>query len=227
MTSLLGAVSGLVYILVNAGKLPDTPAIALRILAILVFVGVYLAIRHAPAEDEDPRPGESRFDRRYWILAIVELVVGIAGIAIIAGPLQHEEASVAWISLIVGIHLAIRSRISPDPAARPLASTAGLGSTARPGPTTGLGSTARPATGLGSTAGLGSTSAPGWTIALGLAIGLCGLAGLVLAFAGGSDEAVAAAGGILPGAILLSASWWSAHLVQRAVAAQRSAAPRG
>ncbi len=182
MASLIGAVLGLVYILVNASKVPDTPAITLRILAILVFVAVYLAIRHVPAPDEFSADGDSAvdragaFDRQYWAIAAIEFVVGIAGIAIIAGPLHHEEASVAWISLIVGINFLS------------LAQT-------------------------WSQRGIGR---------LGGVIAVCGVVGLVLAFANASDESVASIGGILPGAILLGASWWAAHRSRREFAGRNS-----
>lgn len=169
ITSLIGAVFGLVYILVNAGKLPDTPAITLRILGILVFVAVYLAIRHLPADEVDDAAPTSRFDRRYWAVVAAEFVAGLAGIAIIAGPLHHEEASVAWISLVVGLHFIELARLWHQPR----------------------------------------------LTLLGGAIAGCGLVGLILAFGDAGDESVALAGGILPGAILLGASWWTADRTRR------------
>ncbi|HEX2903781.1 MAG TPA: hypothetical protein VHO01_10045 [Jatrophihabitans sp.] len=169
ISTLIGAVFGLVYILVNAGKLPDTPAIILRIAAILVFVAVYLAIRHLPADDDEP--SASRFDRRYWTVVATELIAGLVGVAVVAGPLHHEEASVAWISLVVGVHFVELARIWAHPR----------------------------------------------LTVLGGAIAACGVLGLVLAFAHGTDEAVAVTGGILPGTVLLLASWLAALGLRRAV----------
>lgn len=170
ISSLIGAVFGLVYVLVNASKLPDSPAIGLRVLSILIFVAVYLAIRRLPTEDGDA-PAGSGFGRNYWTVVAVEAVAGIAGIAIIAGPLRHEEASVAWISLVVGVHFLVLSRVWRRPS-------------------------------LDYLGGL---------------IALAGLVGLVLAFAGGSDESVAIAGGIVPGFVLLLASWWGAWQARAAI----------
>lgn len=182
MASLIGAVLGLVYILVNASKVPDTPAITLRVLAILVFVAVYLAIRHVPAPEEFSAEGDSAadrvstFDRQYWTIAAIEFLIGVAGIAIIAGPLHHEEASVAWISLVVGVNFLSLAQTWRQP---------------------GI-------------AGLGGV------------IAICGMVGLVLAFGGASDESVASLGGILPGAILLGASWWAANRSRRELASRNT-----
>jgi len=116
MNSLIGAVFGLVYVLVNAGKLPDVPATVLRIAAILAFVAVYLAIRKVPADEDDDEPAGPGFGRRYWLIVIAEIAAIFIGLAVIAGPVHHEQASVAWISLVVGLHFFALARLWEQPA---------------------------------------------------------------------------------------------------------------
>jgi hypothetical protein len=119
-SSLIGAVLGLVYVLVNASKLPDDPAVVLRILSILGLVAVYLAVRKLPADDSEPVMAASRARAETRRVTVIAAVFALLGTGFIAGPLHHEEATVAWLSLIFGLYCVSVARVWRHPALRAL-----------------------------------------------------------------------------------------------------------
>ena len=102
--SVIAAVFGLVYVPVNAGPLPATMRLTLRVLAAIAFVAVLVAIfRSHPSQD---RGGQERrvFGRGYWLVVAAEFVALYLGVRVLSGPLDAPEAGVAWVSLVVGVH---------------------------------------------------------------------------------------------------------------------------
>lgn len=57
---------------------------------------------------------------------------------------------------------------------------------------------------------------------LGGVITACGIVGLVLAFTGAAEPAIALIAGVLPGAVLLGFGWWGAHRTEPNASAARS-----
>jgi hypothetical protein len=113
--SLIAAVFGLLYVMANTGPLADGVALTLQVVAVLAFVALVVGIvrgRSAPLRDESARGG---FGRRYWIVVAVEVVAIAAGIALLNGPVGAPYASVAWISLVVGLHFFALARIWGEP----------------------------------------------------------------------------------------------------------------
>jgi len=103
--SVIAAVFGLIYVLVNAGPLPAAWRLTLRVLAVVAFVAVLVAIFRSNRPSRD-RSGQERrvFGRGYWFVVAAEFVALYLGVRVLSGPLDAPEAGVAWVSLVVGVH---------------------------------------------------------------------------------------------------------------------------
>ncbi|MEW1914686.1 hypothetical protein AB0442_41015 [Kitasatospora sp. NPDC085895] len=100
---LIGAVFGLVFVLANAGALPTAAAIPLRVLAILVFLRLFTAMRRAGAT-ADGTTTRLTFGRGYRLVVGAEVVVGLGGLFVLARVLHVPQAAIGWIALVVGLH---------------------------------------------------------------------------------------------------------------------------
>jgi len=102
--ALIGAIAGLVFILIHAGSLPDQIALAVRVLGVAGFVAVlWLAVLRQPSA---PRPlmNSPRGPWRvYWTSVAVEVALIPVG-AIVLSRLDHPELVLPWVVLIVGAH---------------------------------------------------------------------------------------------------------------------------
>lgn len=96
--SLVGAVAGLVFVLVNAGGL--AAATALRVAAILVFVAVVVALVRSRVESPGPAPGGIR---TYWTWVALEVVAIPVG-AQVLNRLDQSDLVLCWVVLVVGVH---------------------------------------------------------------------------------------------------------------------------
>ncbi|MBF6332207.1 hypothetical protein IU452_27250 [Nocardia transvalensis] len=101
---LIGGVFGLVFVVVNAGALPSIVSVVLRVFAIAVFLGLFAVLRCARIRLPPSTVPGTNFGRRYWLVVVIEAVIGLAGIAVINGVLGTPRATVAWIALVVGLH---------------------------------------------------------------------------------------------------------------------------
>jgi hypothetical protein len=167
--SLIGAVFGLVFVLVNAGPLPSVISIVVRVLGVITFLIVLIALiavrrRSRPADRS--RPAGGGFGQGYWLVVAAEVVAILVGVRLLAGPLETPDAGVAWVALVVGVHFVALAVVWAQPLFH-------------------------------------------W---LGGSLTLCGVVGLIVAFAGAHQAAVASVGGILPGALLLAFSLWGANV---------------
>jgi hypothetical protein len=99
---LISAVMGLVYLLVNAAALPGPAALAIRVAAIVAFVGALLALRTVPTTVHDPSQGG--FGAGYWTVVAAEVVVGLGGVWILTQVLHAPRATLPWVTLVVGVH---------------------------------------------------------------------------------------------------------------------------
>jgi hypothetical protein len=93
-------VFGFIYVMANAAYLSSTLAFAVRTVAVLAVVGLIVA---SPRPDRPDPPGTG-FSRSYWIIVTGEIVIGLAGLLVINGVFGAHDASIAWISLVVGLH---------------------------------------------------------------------------------------------------------------------------
>ena len=187
--SLVGALFGLVYVVVNAATMPDWRAVPLQVVAAVAFVAVVLPVRRAAARaaaDASPgagprttagaapaqRPVERRRDvpRTYALIVVLEALALFAGVWLLNGPLDLPTAGVAWVSVVVGVHFLPLGRLLEVPAFVPL----------------------------------------------GAAIATCGVVGLVLALLGVAEPVVAGVAGVVPGLLLLGLSWWGTRVDLRA-----------
>ena len=101
----IGASFGLVFVLVNAGALPSPWPLLLRGAGVLAWVGVLLALRSAGARPPLERAyGGGGFDRRYWMIVVVEVLALIGGLQVLARVFDAPEAGVAWVAVVVGLH---------------------------------------------------------------------------------------------------------------------------
>ncbi|MER6250164.1 hypothetical protein ABT224_02025 [Streptomyces sp. NPDC001584] len=111
---LIGAIFGLVFVVANAGALPTTAAVTLRLLAIASFIWLFIALRRARTSPAGGVGGEARpgaaprmprmFGRGYVLVVAAEVAAALAGILVINLVLHVPHATVAWISLVVGLH---------------------------------------------------------------------------------------------------------------------------
>jgi len=108
---LIGAVFGLVYVVVNAGELDAPAGPLLQGLGVLAFVGVLAALRRGHARPSGNRAGSSDFGRGYQLVVVAEVIAIIAGIAALNGPLDLEDGVLPWVSLVVGTHFLALARI--------------------------------------------------------------------------------------------------------------------
>jgi hypothetical protein len=101
--SMIGAVFGLVFVLFNTASLPTGVAVLLRVLGVVAFVAVLVAVRR-PGRSMVARPAGGGFGKGYWLVVAAEVLAIAIGLAVLNGPLATPQAAVAWISFVVGAH---------------------------------------------------------------------------------------------------------------------------
>jgi hypothetical protein len=102
--ALIGAIAGLVFILINAGALPGWWAWAVRGAGIVVFLAVlWLSVlRRDRAQADVPAPSPSSW-RVYWAMVAFEVVLLPVGVKVLV-RLGQAGLTVPWVALIVGVH---------------------------------------------------------------------------------------------------------------------------
>lgn len=116
--ALIGAVFGLVFVVVNSDELGQPAATVLRLAGLAASVGVVVAVFRAPRVSV--RPEQQFFGLRYWLLVAGEVVAIAAGLAVLNGPLDASYAGVAWVALVVGVHFLPMGRMFGVGLFRPL-----------------------------------------------------------------------------------------------------------
>jgi len=97
--SVIGASFGLIFVLVNTGSLPAAVAVLFRVLAVIAFIAVLIAVvvagrRPTPAGVD--RPAAGGFTLGYWLVVVAEVGAIAAGLVVLNGPLHAPQAAVAW-----------------------------------------------------------------------------------------------------------------------------------
>ncbi|MEO7980672.1 MAG: hypothetical protein ABI807_07255, partial [Sporichthyaceae bacterium] len=99
--SVIGAVAGLVFVLVNAGAISGS--LLWRTVAVVVFVAIlWFVILRGPEIDQPP-PGRAAL-RTYWISVVAMSVAIPVGAAIINNVLDKPNAVLVWVVFVVGVH---------------------------------------------------------------------------------------------------------------------------
>lgn len=107
--SMIGAIGGLVFVLVNAGPLGTALSLVLRVLGGLVFVAtVWFAVIRSRTVDSGPPPRSAM--REYAISVVAELVAIVVGAQILVRVLHRPELSLVWVVFVVGVHFIPFSR---------------------------------------------------------------------------------------------------------------------
>lgn len=102
---LVGAAFGLIDILANAGVVVAAPAsVVLRALGVTAFAGLLLRMRRPGPTPPGRAVARMAFGRGYWLIVAAEVAAIAIGNAALSGPLGAPHASVAWISVVVGVH---------------------------------------------------------------------------------------------------------------------------
>lgn len=111
--SIVGAVFGLVYVLVNAGPLPRAVGIPLQALGLAAFAVVVVAV--ARADDHGGQPPTAGSRGAYRLVVAAEVAALAAGLAALNGPLDAPQAGVAWVSFVVGVHFVALGAVFREP----------------------------------------------------------------------------------------------------------------
>lgn len=96
----IGAVFGLVFVLVNSGVVGAPWSWGLRVLAAVALVAVVVRSRGRADVPVEPRPSALRV---YWASVALEVVALSLGSRLLADQ-GHADYGVAWVALVVGFH---------------------------------------------------------------------------------------------------------------------------
>ncbi len=102
--SVVGSVGGAVFVVMNAGAVRDPGTTMLRVLAVAALAWIVVRATRLRREPSSAADARSSFGRGYWVVVAAEVVVGLAGAEVIGGPLNVPALTIAWISLVVGVH---------------------------------------------------------------------------------------------------------------------------
>lgn len=91
---------GFIYIMANAQLLPAAEATAVRVIGILAAAILLISL---PRPDRPDPPGVG-FSRGYWLIVAAEVAAGVGGLIVLNDVLGIHDASIAWISVVVGVH---------------------------------------------------------------------------------------------------------------------------
>jgi hypothetical protein len=116
--AMIGAIGGLVFILVNAGGLPGPLPLIVRIAGAAAFALVLWSVirRQVPA-GEPPSRGALRV---YWICVAAEVVAIPLGASLINNVLDQPDLTVCWVVLVLGAHFLPFARAFDAPVFTPL-----------------------------------------------------------------------------------------------------------
>jgi hypothetical protein len=102
--SLIGAVGGLLFVLINAGPLGGVLSAVLRIVAVSLFAAViWFAVWRTRADPAGPRPPAQAW-RTYWICVAFEVLAIPVGAQVLARVVQRPELTLVWVVFILGVH---------------------------------------------------------------------------------------------------------------------------
>ncbi|WP_197093866.1 hypothetical protein [Nonomuraea sp. SBT364] len=115
MTGLLvGAVFGAVFVVVNAqSPLNPLTVNVLRVAAVLAAAGV-VVMWFATARREGDGERRNMFSRGYLVVVLAEAILLFGGLRVLAALDVPEQANVAWVAFVVGVHFVALAPIWKD-----------------------------------------------------------------------------------------------------------------
>lgn len=105
--SIIGAIGGEVFVLVNAGAVPAS--VVWRVTAAVAFAAIaWFVVVRGPEIDQAP-PSHAAM-RTYWF-SVAALVLAIpVGAAVISNVIHKPNAALVWVVFVVGVHFVPFSR---------------------------------------------------------------------------------------------------------------------
>ncbi|RVX41417.1 hypothetical protein EDD27_3948 [Nonomuraea polychroma] len=111
----VGAMIGAVFIHLSANDVHNSLlAIVLRVPAIAVLAGVAVmwllgvkAVQSGDVFPVAPDAGSGLFDRTYALIVAAEAALFLAGLALLRGWGPAEQATVAWLTFMAGVHFIV------------------------------------------------------------------------------------------------------------------------
>ena len=102
--SLIGALGGLVFVILNASALSSEISIVLRIVAVVVFaVTIWYAVIRRRNEQTEQRPPASAL-RVYWICVAAEVAAIPLGAQVLMRVFKQPDLTPVWVVFVVGVH---------------------------------------------------------------------------------------------------------------------------
>ena len=102
--SLISAIAGLIFVLVNAGAFGGPLDVVLRVLGVVVFAAViWFAVLRRAAGRPGPEPSPGAL-RTYLICVGGEVVAIPLGAQLLIRVLDRPQLTPVWVVLVVGVH---------------------------------------------------------------------------------------------------------------------------
>ena len=101
--ALVGAVGGVLFVLLNAWPLGYPWDNAVRVVGVLWFLGVLWAIWRIPDDPDAARP-DARQMQAFWIVVALEVVLILGGTQLALRVLDLPSASLPWVATVLGVH---------------------------------------------------------------------------------------------------------------------------
>lgn len=102
--SMIGAIGGVVFVLVNAGALGSPVSIVLRIVGVVVFVAtIWYAVIRTRNHPPGPRPPAEAL-RVYRLCVVAEVVAIPVGAQVLVRMFDRPDLTLVWVVFVVGVH---------------------------------------------------------------------------------------------------------------------------
>ncbi len=108
--ALIGLVGGIVFVVINGFLLPSPWSQVVIGVAVVVALLAVRTVLRTRADPQAYRPDERQM-QAFWITIGLEVVAIVGGGLVINTVLQAPQASLPWISLVLGVHWLVFHRV--------------------------------------------------------------------------------------------------------------------
>ena len=108
--ALVGAVGGLLFVVINAGPLGSPWTAPVIVLGVLAFAFVVWDILRVP-EDPDLVQPDSRQLQAFGITVGLEVLAIVGGAQLLIRVADKPEASLPWVAVVLGVHWLVFHRV--------------------------------------------------------------------------------------------------------------------
>ena len=115
LAALVGAVGGLVFVLVNAGAAGGPWPLVLRVVGVVVFVVTLVLVLRAPPLPLDQHRTRGQMRAYGWIV-LAEVVAIPVGASVLTNVLGIDGAALPWVVIVLGVHFLGFERVFPGAA---------------------------------------------------------------------------------------------------------------